>query len=156
MDNRVKALRKELGMTQQEFATKLSVKRGAIANYEVGRNAPTDSVVSLMCRVFNVNETWLRTGEGEMFNPPDSDEKEIWAKQFPNLTKESLILVEKFSKLTEAQQGVVMDFIKDVAKKLDEEDEAKRLHAELDRQIELEKRWAEESGGFCLQSSAER
>ena len=67
LDTRIKLLRKHLNMTQQEFADSLSVKRGAIANYEVGRNEPTDSVIALICREFNVNEEWLRTGEGDMF-----------------------------------------------------------------------------------------
>ena len=67
MKDRIKKLRKELDLTQQEFADRIGVKRGGIANYEIGRNEPTDSVISLICREFNVNETWLRTGEGEMF-----------------------------------------------------------------------------------------
>lgn len=67
MKDRIKKLRKELDLTQQEFADRIGVKRGGIANYEIGRNEPTDSVISLICREFNVNESWLRTGEGEMF-----------------------------------------------------------------------------------------
>lgn len=67
MNERIKELRKHLGLTQQEFADKLGVKRGTVANYELIRNEPSNSVVSLICREFNVNETWLRTGEGEMF-----------------------------------------------------------------------------------------
>lgn len=67
MKDRIKKLRKELDLTQQEFADRIGVKRGGIANYEIGRNEPTDSVISLICREFNVNETWLRTGNGEMF-----------------------------------------------------------------------------------------
>lgn len=66
MNQRLKQLRSALGMTQQEFADKLGVKRGAIANYELGRNEPIDAVVALICKTFNVNEQWLRTGEGEM------------------------------------------------------------------------------------------
>lgn len=75
MKDRIKSIRKELGLTQQEFADKISVKRGAIANYEIGRNEPTDSVISLICREFNVNEAWLRTGEGDMFIELTRDEK---------------------------------------------------------------------------------
>ena len=67
MNERIKELRKHLGLTQQEFADKLGVKRGTVANYELIRNEPSNSVVSLICREFNVNETWLRTGEGDMF-----------------------------------------------------------------------------------------
>ena len=71
MNERIKKLLKSLDLTQQEFADRIGIKRGAIANYEVGRNIPTDSVVSLICREFNVNEEWLRNGTGEMFLPVD-------------------------------------------------------------------------------------
>lgn len=67
MGERIKQLRQALGMTQQEFADHLHIKRGAVANYEVGRNEPIDAVIGLICREFSVNERWLRTGEGEMF-----------------------------------------------------------------------------------------
>lgn len=71
MNERIKELRKRLNLTQQEFADRLSIKRGAVANYEVGRNTPSDSVIALICREFNVSERWLRDGEGEMFLPQD-------------------------------------------------------------------------------------
>lgn len=77
MHERIKKLRKALNLTQQEFATKLNIGRGTLANYEVGRNEPIDAVISLICREFNVNEQWLRTGEGEMFNQPQSRKEEI-------------------------------------------------------------------------------
>ena len=67
MNERIKALRKELNLTQQEFADRLNIKRGAVANYEIGRNEPIDAVVSLICKTFNVSEEWLRDGSGEMF-----------------------------------------------------------------------------------------
>lgn len=67
MEQRIKAIRKALNLTQQEFADRLNIKRNTIANYEIGRNKPIDAVISLICREFNVNETWLRTGAGEMF-----------------------------------------------------------------------------------------
>lgn len=74
MNERIRKLRRHLDMTQQEFADKLGVKRGAIANYELGRNEPIDAVISLICREFNVNEEWLRTGTGEMFVELDKED----------------------------------------------------------------------------------
>lgn len=74
MENRLKDLRKQLGLTQQEFADRLGVKRGAVANYEIGRNIPIDAVISLIVKEFDVNETWLRTGEGDMFLERDEDD----------------------------------------------------------------------------------
>ena len=67
MEERLKELRKTLNLTQQEFADKIGVKRNTIAQYESGRNAPIDAVVTLICRTYGVSETWLRTGEGKMF-----------------------------------------------------------------------------------------
>lgn len=54
-------------MTQQEFANGIGISRGNIGAYEVGKNAPSDAVISLICKEYNVNENWLRTGEGDMF-----------------------------------------------------------------------------------------
>ena len=67
MNERLKKLRKELDMTQQEFAEGIGIKRNTMATYESGRNEPIDAVISLICTKYNVNENWLRTGEGEMF-----------------------------------------------------------------------------------------
>ncbi|MEI3112359.1 MAG: helix-turn-helix transcriptional regulator [[Ruminococcus] lactaris] len=67
MNERLKKLRKELDMTQQEFADKLGTARNNIAGYETGKRNPSNAVISLICRGFNVNEKWLRTGEGDMF-----------------------------------------------------------------------------------------
>lgn len=67
MNERLRKLRKTLDLTQQAFADKLGIARGNIGAYEVGKNALSDAVISLICREFDVNENWLRTGEGEMF-----------------------------------------------------------------------------------------
>lgn len=75
MTERIKALRKALSLTQQEMADRIGIKRNTIANYETGRNAPVDSVLALICREFNVNEQWLKTGKGEMFIKLSKDEE---------------------------------------------------------------------------------
>ena len=74
MKDRIKQLRRTFHLTQQEFADRLGIKRGALANYEIGRNEPIDAVISLICREFRVSETWLRTGGGEMFPTLSEDE----------------------------------------------------------------------------------
>lgn len=67
MNEQIKKLRKTLGLTQKEFGERIGVKPNTIATYEQGRNQPIDAVTSLICREFNVSETWLRTGKGKMF-----------------------------------------------------------------------------------------
>ena len=70
MRERIKKLRKILKLTQQEFANRIGMKRNTVANYETGRNDPSASVISLICLEFNVNESWLRNGNGDMFTTP--------------------------------------------------------------------------------------
>lgn len=70
MNERIKIIRKKLDLTQQEFADKLGIARNNIAGYETCKRSPSDAVVSLICAKCNVNETWLRTGKGEMFEQP--------------------------------------------------------------------------------------
>lgn len=67
MKDRIKKIRKELDLTQQSFADRIGTSRGNIAAYEVGKNIPSGSVISLICKEFNVNEEWLRNGTCEMF-----------------------------------------------------------------------------------------
>lgn len=67
MNERLKKLRKTLDLTQQAFADKIGMKQNTIAQYEMGRTVPSDAIIFSICREFNVNENWLRTGEGEMF-----------------------------------------------------------------------------------------
>lgn len=74
MKDRIKNLRKELKLTQQEFADRIGVKRNTVGLYEIGQSGISDTVIKAICREFGVNETWLRTGEGEMFRPRTNEE----------------------------------------------------------------------------------
>lgn len=67
MNERIKQIRTELDLSTREFASKLGMSNGAISLLETGKRNPTSQFITSMCREFNVNEDWLRTGEGEMF-----------------------------------------------------------------------------------------
>ena len=75
MKDRIKALRKALNLTQAEFAERAGIKQSTVATYEIGRNEPSDTVITLIVREFGVNETWLRTGVGEMFRTSTPDQQ---------------------------------------------------------------------------------
>ena len=68
MRSRLKELRKKLRLTQAEFGYNLGLARNTIAQYESGRIIPSNSVILSICKAYNVSESWLLTGEGEMFN----------------------------------------------------------------------------------------
>lgn len=91
MKDRIIEIRNRAGendkkMTQEEFGKRIGAARNTIANYETGNRTPSNAVITSICREFNVNENWLRTGEGEMFLPMDR-ETEL-AKLTVNLFKE--------------------------------------------------------------------
>lgn len=77
MKERIKKIRKKYCLTQEKFAEKLGLKRNTIATYETGKSEPMESVILSMCREFNINEEWLRTGFGEMLNFETDDYTKI-------------------------------------------------------------------------------
>ena len=78
MKDRIRALRKTFGLTQSEFGDKIGVKGNTITNYENGNRSISDAVLLSICREFGCEESWLRTGEGDMF-PPKTEEEELSA-----------------------------------------------------------------------------
>lgn len=66
MHTRIKTVRKSVGMSQRAFGESLGASRDIISNIEQGRQAISDTLVRLICQVYNIDEKWLRTGEGQM------------------------------------------------------------------------------------------
>ena len=64
---RIKEVRKNEKLTQQEFADRLNLKRNTVGSYEVNVVVPSDRTIKDICDKFGIREEWLRTGEGEMF-----------------------------------------------------------------------------------------
>ncbi len=102
MKERLRQLRKALDITQQEFADRIGIKRNSYANYETGRNTPIDAIILSICREFNVNEEWLRTGEGEMF--------EELTEQQKILKYTALLLKDKDSAIANAIQTLIVTY----------------------------------------------
>jgi transcriptional regulator with XRE-family HTH domain len=71
MNRRLRDVRKAIGLNQSEFAAKLGMKQGGYSQVETGENALTEQNIKLVCLTFGVNETWLKTGAGEMFIAKD-------------------------------------------------------------------------------------
>lgn len=115
MNERIKELRKALGLNQTEFGEKIGIKQGSVAGYESGVRTPLDSVILSMCREFNVSEKWLRTGEGEMFLPvPEEDEVASYVAELlePDNPFSDLIVqvMRTYSQLDSKSQEVLLEF----------------------------------------------
>lgn len=114
MNERLKQLRKALNFTQQEFADRLKIKRNTVATYETGKSNPSDAAVSLICREFNVNEEWLRTGNGEMFKAAPSSALDALAEEY-GLSNAAYVMVEKFVNLKPEAQETIFNYVREVA-----------------------------------------
>lgn len=73
-NERIKEVRKALGLTQEKFGEKIGMKKNSLSNAESGINSVSNQLRIAVCREYHVNENWLRTGEGEMFEGRTSDQ----------------------------------------------------------------------------------
>jgi len=107
MNDRIRQLRKALGLNQGEFAERLAMQSSTLSMIEIGENALTEKNIRLICMTFNVNKEWLRTGEGEMFaaSPFEKEFSEIYGRLSPETQKALLRLAKD---LLATQEGVPM------------------------------------------------
>lgn len=75
MSERIAALMDSLGMTNTAFAARLNVSQSFVSRLASGAKIPSDRTIADICREFNVNEDWLRTGEGAMFLERSRDDE---------------------------------------------------------------------------------
>lgn len=99
MNERIKELRIALRLTQEDFGKVIGVQRAAVNKWEKGINGVADSMILSICREFGVNEQWLRTGEGEMFEQTRETVLDRLAAEY-SLDKEQVSVIENFLDLS--------------------------------------------------------
>lgn len=114
INQRIRELRKTLGLNQSDFGEKISSKKSAVSWMEQEGNTVTDQNIRLVCAAFNINEEWLRDGTGEMYQQPETDPLAILADAF-GLSDESLALASAFFHLTDEQQRTIISFVEQAA-----------------------------------------
>ena len=125
MNERIKELRKHLGLTLEEFGKRLGVTRSAIGHLERGERTLTDQMFLSICREFDVNEEWLRTGEGEMFSLQE-DEEAAYVSELLEDTENPLYdlikaIMKTYTQTGEKEKAIIKAFAKDLHKNLKEE-----------------------------------
>ena len=107
MKDRIKKLRTALGITQSKFAAQIAVVSSYISEIENGVKEVNERAIRLIISTFNVNEAWLRTGEGNMFRPDDSAATAMAMGMFKSLSPDfqhgALQLLETLTKLDRAK-----------------------------------------------------
>ena len=120
MNERIALIRKDKKCKQDDFAESLGLTKNFISLVETGKREPSDRTIKDICRVYNVNENWLRTGEGEMYLPEDR-QTEIARLTVELLTEETDSfknrLVSALAKLTEEQWELLAQIAENITKK---------------------------------------
>lgn len=117
LGERIKKVRKSKDLTQQEFCEQIGLKRNSISLVESGKRNISDQAIKSICREFNVSETWLRTGAGEMFVEAPSDTLDALVREY-HLDRFGRTVVEKMLNLNEKQWAVFHDFAMEVLESL--------------------------------------
>ena len=117
INQRIKTLRKKLNLIQQDFAKKIGVQRVTISWMEKEGNTITRQNVKIICDAFNVNEHWLRTGEGDMFKPVDEPNILDRLQRELNLNNAEMEIIKTFIELSPEQRRMGIQFIKDFSSK---------------------------------------
>jgi transcriptional regulator with XRE-family HTH domain len=79
VNRRIKQVRHNLKLSQIQFSRIISLSSGYLAGVEIEKRRVNNRLIKLICSSFNVNENWLKTGEGQMFqlHPDESFTKLI-------------------------------------------------------------------------------
>ena len=116
MNERIKELRKALGLTLEEFGSRIGMGKSSVSKIEKGLNGTTDQTIRSICREFNVNETWLRTGDGDMF---DQDQPSILSRLADEykLTAREQSALSAFLELSDSDRAAIMRYVDKLVEK---------------------------------------
>ena len=112
LHERIKTVRKSLTpkVSQTAFAEMLGTTRRAITTYETGAVTPSDTFIQLLCTKFNIDEHWLRTGEGEMYKNDLDAQVESFAQKYI-LTPDEREIMRYFFQLAPKERTAMIEHV---------------------------------------------
>lgn len=126
---RIKSIRKTLGLTLEKFGDRIGLKKNSVSQIENDRNNLTEANARAICREFNVNEEWLKNGTGEMF--AISEEEEV-ADLVSDLLEDGinnplfgiiLDIIRTFNELSPESQKIILEFIGKLGEKINKKED---------------------------------
>lgn len=113
MNNRIKELRKTIGLSQKDFGEKIGISDPAVSKIEKGTNIPSEQTIKSICREFNVNYAWLMEGIGDMFSDlPETLIDEV-AEEY-ELDDLDKLLVKRYMQLPPEKRKVIKEYLESV------------------------------------------
>ncbi len=117
LNERVKELRKFLGLSGEKFGERIRVAKSTISNIENGNRSVTEQQIKLICTEFGVSEEWLRTGEGEMLIPVTQNQKisRFVAQSMKTNNQFVLNTIEAMSQLSPEELKTIEKFVNTIS-----------------------------------------
>ena len=131
MNERIEAVRKAQGLTQEQFAEKINLSRNYLWMLENGSRVPSDRTIKDICDKFGVCEEWLRTGEGEMFDQSAESSLDRLAAEY-HLDERKKAIISAFLKLSTADQEAILRYVDSLAAELSVSPPALDVDAEVE------------------------
>ena len=119
MRHRIKEFRLKNGLTQEKMAEIMNLSKGYIYQIEAGKQAVSDRFIDDVCRIFRINEEWLRTGKGQMLSAKTEEEQfAIWAARHLKIDSDSFKrrFVRAMMNLSDDDWKALEKYIKDITK----------------------------------------
>lgn len=113
MKDRIREVREHFGLSMEKFGSRIGIGKASISLLESGKNNPSVQTITLICREFGVNETWLRTGEGEMFEQTRESVLDRLSTEY-DLSREQRSVIEAFLDLDPQERDVILKYVHNV------------------------------------------
>lgn len=113
MKDRIREVREHFGLSMEKFGSRIGIGKASISLLESGKNNPSVQTITLICREFGVNEQWLRTGEGEMFEQTRASVLDRLSTEY-DLSSEQRSVIEAFLDLDPQERDVILKYVHNV------------------------------------------
>lgn len=117
MNERIKELRNQLGLTLEEFGSRIGMSKSGLSKIERNVSGISDQTIRSICREFEVNEEWLRTGDGDMFDQSNGSILSRVSSEY-GLTAREQAVIAAFLELDTADRAVIMRYVDKLVEKL--------------------------------------
>lgn len=120
MNERIKEVRKKLDISQADFGNKIGIGQAGVSAIENGIRRITERNIQLICEKFSVNESWLRTGKGEMFEKIPEEDEYFKAVTQISKSQDDIVMqaIIEYWKLDDASKKAIQNYIKNLAESI--------------------------------------
>lgn len=119
IDERIRAIRKDKGLTMQAFGESIGMSKASISGIESGKNGPSEQTIRLICSVYKVDYFWLKEGKGSMYlDDTDNLVDKIAIEQ--NLDPDTTRTLKRLLRLSPDSQKIVLKAIDTLLNEKDE------------------------------------